>query len=114
MGILECIFIFLCVVVPIIVGSFIGCLIGTVIDRTLNKKPKSNVHFYVARDPDGSLWLYVGKPFRKRDRFSTHIPDCWTRLNNKDTFKYFGLNQNDFDNLKWEDKPVEVFINVKD
>lgn len=77
-------------------------------------KPKNNVHFYVARDPDGSLWIYVGKPFRKRDRFSTRIPDCWTRLNNKNTFKYFGLNQNDFGNLKWEDEPVEVFINMKD
>ena len=62
-------------------------------------KPKNNVHFYVARDPDGSLWLYIGKPFRKRDRFSTRIPDSWTRLSHQEVFKYFGLNKNDFNNL---------------
>ena len=81
------------------------------IRRTVSR---NNVHFYIARDPDGSLWLYVGKPFRKRDGFSTRIPDCWTRLSNKSTFKYFGLNQHDFNNLKWEDEPIEVFINMKD
>ena len=82
--------------------------------RNLSVKPKNKVHFYVARDPDGSLWLYIGKPIRKRDIFSTRIPDSLTRLSHQEVFKYFGLNKNDFNNLKWEDDPVEVFINVKD
>lgn len=29
-------------------------------------------------------------------------------------FKGFGLNENDYANLKWEDEPVEVFINMED
>ena len=28
-----------------------------------------------------------------------------------DHFSKFGLNINDYDNLKWEDEPVEVFVN---
>ena len=29
-------------------------------------------------------------------------------------FSQYGLNGRDFDNLKWEDEPVEVFINMED
>lgn len=29
-------------------------------------------------------------------------------------FQKFGLNPDDFNNLKWEDEPVEVFLNLKD
>ena len=28
--------------------------------------------------------------------------------------KYLGLNKADYDNLKWEDEPVEVFVNMED
>ena len=28
-------------------------------------------------------------------------------------FHIFGLNKNDFDYLKWEDEPVEVFLDLK-
>ena len=34
---------------------------------------KNKVHFYVARDGDGLLWLYMGKPKRVEQRF---IPCC--------------------------------------
>lgn len=30
---------------------------------------KNKVHFYVVRDKNGSLWLYLGKPVRKDDYF---------------------------------------------
>ena len=30
------------------------------------------------------------------------------------TFDCFGLNEKDYANLKWEDEPVEVFINMED
>ena len=29
-------------------------------------------------------------------------------------FSEYGLNPNDFKDLKWEDEPVEVFVNMKD
>ena len=101
-------------IIIVAVISTLGGIITGISVRKDKKKSINQVHFYVARDPDGSLWLYVGKPFRKRDRFSTRIPDSWTRLNSKDEFDYFGLNKKDYANLKWEDEPVEVFINMED
>ena len=71
----------------------------------------NRVHFYVARDKDGTLYLYLGKPFRGDTAFFSGIGVIiLTRCN----FKTFGLNVNDYANLKWEDEPVEVFVNMED
>ena len=75
---------------------------------------KNKVHFYVARDKDGMLWLYLGKPIRQDSIFSVSYGTYGCCVINKCHFKYFGLNENDFTNLKWEDEPVEVFINLED
>ena len=76
------------------------------------KKPKNNVHFYVARDESGCLYLYLGKPKRVDLSF---IPCkdgyCFVDIRN---FRKYGLNPYDFKDLKWEDEPVEVFINMED
>ena len=69
-------------------------------------KPRNNVHFYVARHKDGSLWLYIGKPYFFKD-----AKICYATGNSSLEFEDFGLNINDYDNLKWEDEPVEVFVN---
>ena len=77
------------------------------------KKPKNNVHFYVARDKNGELWLYIGKPFRVNNQFCISVHKgifIITRYN----LKNFGLNEKDYANLKWEDEPVEVFVNMED
>ena len=75
------------------------------------QEQKNKVHFYVARDKNEELLLYMGKPNRCNTYFisinSVFMFPCHT-------FHYFGLNENDFDNLKWEDEPVEVFINMED
>ena len=76
-------------------------------DETSNK-----VHFYVARDRNGELLLYMSKPFRGIDRFHPHLNGCI--ITNEDDFFNFGLNKDDYSNLKWEDKPVEVFVNTED
>ena len=76
------------------------------------KKPRNNVRFYVARDKDGELWLYMGKPIRVVTAFfacSHGLTLIRSRL-----FSKYGLNVRDFDNLKWEDEPVEVFLNMED
>lgn len=77
-----------------------------------NKKYKNKVHFYVARDKDGKLWLYLSKPRRLGTKF------CACERGNALTIsKYFskyGLNVRDFDSLKGEDEPVEVFLNLDD
>lgn len=72
------------------------------------QKPKNKIHFYVARDKNGALWLYIGKPVRKTSEF---ISCYYGRMIIDETrFSNYGLNVHDFVNLKWEDDPVEVFI----
>lgn len=79
----------------------------------MEKKPRNNVHFYVARDKNGELWLYMGKPIRTDTAFRGDLDKGVTGLIHLN-FRCFGLNENDFANLKWEDEPVEVFINMED
>ena len=79
--------------------------------KNLSVKPKNNVHFYVARDKNGSLWLYLGKPIRGTHMF---VKGHGRALTASCEFQEFGLNEHDFDKLKWEDEPVEVFIKMED
>lgn len=87
-----------------VIGTLVGFLIG------MSGKPKNKVHFYVARDKNGKLWLYMGKPVRCNDAFIADLSkgNTLTHIN----FRCFGLNESDYVNLKWEDEPVEVFLNL--
>lgn len=78
-----------------------------------DKEPRNNVHFYVARDKNNELWLYIGKPIRDDIVFKSDLDKGCIDLTHIN-FKYFGLNENDYANLKWEDEPTEVFINMED
>ena len=75
------------------------------------EEPKNRVHFYVARDKNGKLWLYIGKPIRGDDMFYIDISKGSITCHR---LKLFGLDENDYANLKWEDEPVEVFVNMED
>lgn len=75
-------------------------------------KHKNKVHFYAARDKSGRLWLYIGKPIRGKGIFYVDYNNVYVLTNHN--FNKFGLNEKDYDNLKWEDKPIEVFLNMKD
>lgn len=75
------------------------------------KKSKNKVHFYVARDKNGLLWFYMGKPIRVEHKF---VKGHGRALTSSYGFQEFGLNEHDFDNLKWEDEPIEVFLNLED
>ena len=77
------------------------------------EEPKNRTHFYVARDKDGGLYLYLGKPFRGSSDFYGN-PDKGSSLLTHFNFEYFGLNENDYENLKWEDEPLEVFVTMED
>ena len=78
------------------------------------KKPSNKVHFYVARDKDGKLWLYLGKPERRHYSFLNSNGAVGSFMANEYHFIDFGLSPDDFKDLKWEDEPVEVFINMED
>ena len=94
-----------------VISTLVGIITGISVGKG-KKKPINNVHFYVARDKNGELFLYMGKPFRGIERFHECQNGCIITGDNN--FCNFDLNKNDFDNLKWEDKPVEVFLNIKD
>ena len=80
--------------------------------KSTSSKKINRVHFYVARDKNGSLWLYMGKPkrsvyeFEPANDYCIILTDC--------NFKSFSLNENDYKDIKWEDEPVEVFINMEE
>lgn len=71
----------------------------------------NNVHFYVARDKDGKLYLYMGKPLREGNMFLSSINKGLTLGS---YLELYGLNENDYNYLKFEDEPVEVFLNMED
>lgn len=75
------------------------------------EEPVNRVHFYVARDKDGTLYLYLGKPIRDTCTFSLCRHGA---ILISEHFSKYGLNKKDYANLKWEDEPVEVFINMED
>ena len=80
--------------------------------RSTSSKKRNRVHFYVVRDKNGELWLYIGKPPRG-SRIFYQNDRC--RILGKLTYLYMlGLDANDYVNLTWEDEPVEVFLNMED
>lgn len=89
-------------------------VVDYVTDKVMSKfsKKRNRVHFYVSRDMDGRLYLYLGKPLRGIAEFhGVAGKNIFVLTNN---FKSFGLNKDDFKDLKWEDEPVEVFVNMGD
>ena len=69
----------------------------------------NKVRYYVARDKDGVLWLYLGKPIRYKNVFIGNGSNGLTHIN----FRFFGLNKDDYADLEWEDEPIEVFVSIK-
>lgn len=102
--------IFLCFFILLFIIIFI---IQSTKIRKLSAKPKNNVHFYMARDKDGELYLYLGKPLRDYSEFIGDLTKGSIVLTGYH-FNKFGLNKNDYAKLKWEDGPVEVSINIED
>ena len=74
---------------------------------------RNKVHFYAARDKNGLLHFYIGKPDRGDTEFCTSIHKGVMVLS-RYTQEFLGLNEDNYKNLKWEDEPVEVFINMED
>ena len=99
-------------IIAFIFGALLMFLVFCIVAPIKDKKPKNNVHFYVARDKNNELFLYMGKPFRGIERFHEYQNGCIITGDNN--FYNFDLSKNDFDNLKWEDEPVEVFLNLED
>ena len=78
------------------------------------KETRNKVHFYLARDKNGPLCLYIGKPIRCGIIFITCREKGVLYMGRNSELKKYGLNENDYEDLKWEDEPVEVFLNLED
>lgn len=103
------------------VYGFISFILGAVfmlatlciVAISKDKEPRNKVHFYVARNKNQKLFLYLGKPIRSATVFCGSV-DKGIYIMTHNYFKNFGLNENDYKDLKWEDEPVEVFLNMED
>ena len=96
---------------------FTGFIIAFVIvfyyERKIRRtEPRNKVHFYVTREKNGTLWLYMGKPIIKEHFYV--ICNYGIIIASVDRFSGYGLDKNDYANLKWEDETVEVFLNLED
>ena len=78
------------------------------------EEPVNRVHFYVARNKSGALCLYMGKPLRCDCAFYTSLSKGGTLLACGEELQWYHLNENDYKDLKWEDEPLEVFVNMED
>lgn len=96
-------------IIALIIVLYYECKI-----RSIYVKPKNKVHFYVARDEGGLIFLYLDKPERRDHCFINSGRVNSSYIATKSYFKCVGLNPDDFKDLKWEDEPVEVFVNMED
>ena len=92
-------------------GFIVAFIIVFCYERKI-REMRNKVHFYVARDKNDELFLYMGKPFRSINKFHPYQNGCI--ITSDDDLSNFGVNKDDYANLKWEDEPVEVFINLED
>ena len=101
------------VVIGLLIGSFIALIFTGTISIVLKEESRNKAHFYVARDKYGILYLYLGKPTRGTAFFISFVHPS-ALICRSDMFDSFGLKEKDYANLKWEDDPVEVFVNMED
>ena len=94
-------------------GFIVALIIVLYYERKIRRtEPRNKVHFYVTREKNGTLWLYMGKPIKKEHFYV--ICNYGIIIASVDRFSGYGLDKNDYANLKWEDEPVEVFLNLED
>ena len=95
-----------------IVGAMLMMFALGIVSVCKDREPLNKVHFYVTRDINKEFTLWLGKPHLIEGFwFPTEKAYMIITSNNMTAF---GLNMDDFENLKWNDKPVEVFLNLED
>ena len=101
-------------VIAFVLGAIVMFVMFCMGYTAKQEEPVNKVRFYVARDKDGALWLYLGKP----TRYGSDFIACWEKggkyLGHDSGLRMYGLNENDYKDLKWEYEPIEVFINLED
>ena len=99
-----------------IVAFYLGAFVMftfIAISASIKEDKTNKVNFYVVRDKNNTLWLFLRKPIKVYD-------DVWTACKGgysicaEHSFENIGLKEADYKDLKWEDEPKEVFLNLED
>ena len=101
-------------VIAFILGVISMFVMFCLVHAAKMEEPVNKVHFYVAREKNRALRLYMGKPIRCEGIFVSFREKGGKCLGRDGDLKMYGLNENDYKDLKWEDEPLEVFINMED
>ena len=88
--------------ITFIMGAVFMLIAVCVVAMGKVKEPRNKVRFYVARDKNNRLWLYMGKPRRYDNEFRAYL-DKGSKCISCYYFDAFGLNE-----------PVEVYLNIED
>lgn len=106
-------------ILPGFIFLILTIIVVTIEYKTLSNSPKirkNKVHFYVTKDKIGNLILWLGKPYRRGDAWEggrTKALLLAASYTSK-SFDFYKLKISDYDDLKWEDEPLEVFVNMED
>ena len=100
--------------IAFILGAIVMFVMFYIGNTVKQEEPANKVHFYVAREHDGALRLYMGKPIRCEGIFVSCRGKGGRCLGRDGDLEMYGLNENDYKDLKWEDEPLEVFISMDD
>lgn len=101
-----------CIISFIVGAMMMMCAIG-LMSYQKDKKPHNKVHFYVTRDGGGTLELWFGFPRKAGKYYLSHRPTT-KLLEHGDSIREFGLKPSNYDNITFNDKPFEVFLNLED
>ena len=106
--------IWIMLVIAFILGAIVMFVMFCIGYTAKQEEPVNKVRFYVARDKDGTLRLYMGKPIRLESAFVS----CWKEggkcMGLDSDLRMYGLNENDYADITWECEPLEVFVNMDD
>ena len=106
--------IWIMLVIAFILGAIVMFVMFCIGYTEKQEEPVNKVRFYVARDKDGTLRLYIGKPIRRESAFVS----CWKEggkcMGLDSDLRMYGLNENDYADITWECEPLEVFVNMED
>ena len=95
-------------------GMLFTVIVDTYIFGYFKRNSHNDVHFYVTRDTNRTLELWIGKPERICGKYWTHKSgDAVSKITDDRFINSFNLNISDFDNLTYDDEPLEVFLILK-
>ena len=111
--------------ISFVIGAVIMLVALAIAAMGKDDEPRNKVRFFVARNINGELNLFLLKPQRNEKSMLWYCYSFskqengrfrWvsTRIAEEEFFKDLGLNPDDYKYLKWSDEPVEVFINLED